>query len=112
VNTDGAGEVAAEIDGSGGRALAVELDVTDRGGGFPPELGGREFERFARGEDARGRDGAGLGLAIVRSIAEAHGGRASTVAGPVTTVRIWIPDGQAPPPVSGPSQPEGLPARP
>ena len=80
-------------------ADGVELDVSDRGDGFPPELAGREFERFARGEEARGRDGAGLGLAIVRSIAEAHGGHASTVAGPATTVRIWIP---AHPRVSGP----------
>ena len=34
----------------------------------------RIFERFARGNDQVRTDGAGLGLAIVRSIAQAHGG--------------------------------------
>jgi signal transduction histidine kinase len=78
-------------------AGVVELDVSDGGDGFPPGLRGSEFERFARGDDARGRDGAGLGLAIVRSIAEAHGGHAATVPGPRTTVRIWMPAGEVPP---------------
>jgi signal transduction histidine kinase len=68
---------------------AVELEVTDAGPGFPPELGERAFERFARGDAARTRDGAGLGLAIVRAIAEAHGGTAEIVAG--STVRISVP---------------------
>jgi heavy metal sensor kinase len=54
----------------------VELHVTDEGEGFPPEFLGRAFERFTRHDHARMRGGAGLGLAIVRAIAEAHGGTA------------------------------------
>jgi two-component system, OmpR family, sensor kinase len=72
---------------------AVEIDVSDEGPGFPAELAPRAFERFARGGSARTLGGAGLGLAIVRAIAEAHGGTATIVDGPPgsTTVRIRIP---------------------
>jgi two-component system, OmpR family, sensor kinase len=70
----------------------VELEVADGGPGFAPELAGRAFERFARGDTARTRGGTGLGLAIVRAIAEAHGGRAEIVDGGAgATVRLWIP---------------------
>jgi signal transduction histidine kinase len=72
----------------------VELEVADGGPGFDPELAGRAFERFARGDAARTRGGTGLGLAIVRAIAEAHGGRAEIVdGGPGATVRLWLPSG-------------------
>jgi heavy metal sensor kinase len=54
----------------------VELHVTDEGDGFPPEFLERAFERFARPDQARPRGGSGLGLSIVRVIAEAHGGTA------------------------------------
>jgi two-component system OmpR family sensor kinase len=69
----GDGEVrlqAAPIDG------LVELHVTDEGRGFPPQFLGRAFERFARADGARSGSSAGLGLSIVRVIAEAHGGSA------------------------------------
>jgi signal transduction histidine kinase len=55
----------------------VEIEVADGGAGFPAELVPQAFERFARGDGARTRGGAGLGLAIVRAIAEAHGGTAT-----------------------------------
>ncbi|GAA1463910.1 ATP-binding protein [Nocardiopsis exhalans] len=54
----------------------VRLWVSDQGPGIPAEEHGRVFERFSRGgRTARGDRGAGLGLAIVRAIAEAHHGR-------------------------------------
>jgi signal transduction histidine kinase len=54
----------------------VELHVTDEGCGFPPDFLARAFERFTRADEARAGTSAGLGLSIVRMIAEAHGGTA------------------------------------
>ena len=52
------------------------LVVADDGPGFPAQLLQRAFDRFSRGEDARGYPGggAGLGLAIVASLTHAAGG--------------------------------------
>jgi signal transduction histidine kinase len=66
----------------------VELTVIDDGPGIPAGDLERAFDRFARLDCARNRDaddsaGAGLGLAIVRATAEAHGGTAHLEAAPV-----------------------------
>jgi signal transduction histidine kinase len=49
----------------------LRVSVEDAGPGVPQELEGRIFERFARGA---GETGHGLGLAIARAYAQAHGG--------------------------------------
>jgi signal transduction histidine kinase len=59
----------------------AELSVTDDGPGIPDAERERAFDRFARLDNARSRDGdeaggAGLGLAIVRATAQAYGGTA------------------------------------
>jgi two-component system OmpR family sensor kinase len=54
-----------------GRAV---LEVSDTGVGIAAEDRARIFERFVRGADAERRPGTGLGLPIVKAIAEAHGG--------------------------------------
>jgi PAS domain S-box-containing protein len=53
----------------------ARLTVTDHGLGIPEEAQARVFERFGRGVSARHYGGLGLGLYIVRTIVEAHGGR-------------------------------------
>jgi signal transduction histidine kinase len=45
--------------------------VEDNGPGFPSEIAGRAFERFAKGKNSPGH---GLGLAFVDAVVRAHGG--------------------------------------
>jgi signal transduction histidine kinase len=59
-----------------GQPDRIELSVTDRGEGIPPEDHERIFERFYRrgSELRRETQGVGIGLSIVKHIVEAHGG--------------------------------------
>jgi signal transduction histidine kinase len=72
---------AAAVDGK------VELAVEDQGEGFADGFAERAFERFSRA--GHGGAGAGLGLAIVRVIADAHGGSADLPGG--SRVRLVLP---------------------
>jgi two-component system OmpR family sensor kinase len=81
------------------------IEVRDQGPGMSEEEAARAFERFWRADPSRAREsgGAGLGLAIVSAITEAHGGRAEvdTAPGEGATFRIRIPrEGEAPAPPS------------
>ncbi len=58
----------------------VSLVVEDDGPGIPPELASTLFERFVRGAGDRGGS-FGLGLAIVRAVAESHGGEVTVTPG-------------------------------
>jgi two-component system heavy metal sensor histidine kinase CusS len=57
-------------------ATDFEVAVSDNGSGIAPEHLPRVFDRFSRAESSRGSDGAGLGLALVKSIVDLHGGTA------------------------------------
>ena len=76
---------------------AISFWVTDTGPGVQPQDAETIFERFSRGPQARGsgahRPGAGLGLAIVRAIAEAHHGvvRLHSTPGKGATFGIELP---------------------
>ena len=84
----GDGPVAVTVAPAGGAAV---LEVADRGPGIPPEERDRVFEPFYRLRETReaGR-GSGLGLALVRQIAERHGGTAICLAAEPTGSRFRI----------------------
>ncbi|MGA1837761.1 HAMP domain-containing sensor histidine kinase [Herbiconiux sp. 11R-BC] len=84
---------AAGTPGPGAPGGVVELFVTDDGPGIAAELVPELFERFARGDSSRSRraGSSGLGLAIVSSIVDNHGGTISvdsSPAGTTFTVRL------------------------
>ncbi len=68
----------------------VELHVLDEGEGFDPSFIPRTFERFSRADPARSGRGAGLGLSIVRVIAEALGGHAHAQNRRTGGADVWI----------------------
>ncbi|MEZ4395019.1 MAG: HAMP domain-containing sensor histidine kinase [Polyangiales bacterium] len=84
-----------------GDARAVTFAVDDAGAGFAPEELTRVFEPFYRGDDARKgqRPGVGLGLALVKRIAEVHGGtaKAENLADGGARVSITLPRALAEP---------------
>jgi two-component system OmpR family sensor kinase len=68
--------------------------VSDRGPGLAPEVAERVFERSFRADDgSRQPSGSGLGLSIVKAIAEAHGGTATvqSTLGAGTTFTVRVP---------------------
>jgi signal transduction histidine kinase len=77
---------------AGLRRGQLAFSVSDTGPGIPEEALGRLFDRFWRG-DRSDHGGAGLGLAIVRGIAEAHGGSVEVASEPGegATFTIFLP---------------------
>ncbi len=69
------------------------VTVRDTGEGISPKNLERVFERFFRGEKARGTKGTGLGLAIVKRIVQANRGRVSAENDPAggAVFRVALP---------------------
>jgi len=104
--TPAGGRVTVQVEEAAGRA---RLAVADTGWGIPDRHLPHIFERFYRADSARSQDGgAGLGLAIAKSIVEAHEGRiwADSQQGLGSTFYVELPragprraasDGSSPP---------------
>lgn len=100
-HSDAGSAVTVTASTAGGNACVT---VTDTGPGIPPEHLPFLFDRFYRVDKARARNdivessGAGLGLSIAQSLAQAHGGRieVSSTPGHGTTFTVWLPLEPAP----------------
>jgi len=90
----GLARLAVRADGAG-----VTFEVVDRGRGFAPGDESRVFERFYRGADpdAGSQGSLGLGLALVKRIADAHGGRVHAANEPGGGARVVLELPLAPP---------------
>lgn len=86
VDFRGEGPVAVRVSADGEWA---RLDVADRGPGIPADALPRVFERFFT---TRG-SGSGVGLALVKAVAEAHGGSVAvqSTEGQGATFTVWLP---------------------
>ena len=109
-----------EVKAAGG--AMIEFSVTDTGCGIPEAQLGRLFQRFSQLDDSSTRrtGGSGLGLSIVKGLAELMGGATGVVSHPGAGSRFWfqVPDRAPSAPHSAPLGPpiapgleEDLPAR-
>ncbi|MCL2089971.1 MAG: HAMP domain-containing histidine kinase [Micrococcales bacterium] len=89
----GASIIVRAMEGSGG----VTLEIADTGQGIPADEVDAVWDELQRGSNARGLPGSGLGLPLVRTIVERHGGRVQLLSreGRGTSVRLWLPFGPA-----------------
>ncbi len=98
--TPAGGRVAVRVRADRGSQRAV-AEVEDTGVGIEPELVPRVFEMFTQADRSldRSQGGLGLGLALVRGLAELHGGGASAASGGPgsgTVFTVWVPLAGAP----------------
>jgi signal transduction histidine kinase len=71
----------------------VRVEVADRGPGIPLEEQARVWEKFYRGSDVAGLSGArgsGIGLAVVKALVEAQGGRVGLESEPGEGATFWF----------------------
>jgi signal transduction histidine kinase len=84
------GPLTVRVYRDGGEA---KLSVSDRGPGIPAEGRDKALERFGRLEESRTTPGSGLGLSLVRAVADLHGGSVTlSNAGPGLVVTVSFPE--------------------
>ena len=89
VHGEGAVRVSVREEPGDGTDRRAVVEVADQGPGIAEELRDEVFERFRKAAPAS--PGAGLGLAIVRQVARAHGGEVHVRPGPGCRVEISLP---------------------
>jgi len=96
---------AAKWSPEGGQ-VTVELRhgtvmVADQGRGISEDDLPHVFDRFYRSAESRGMPGSGLGLSIVKAVADRHGGQVRAGSGPEGGAAFWfhVPGTMAPPEV-------------
>lgn len=87
---------SVRIDAKMEEATAV-IEISDNGSGISGEDISHIFDLFYRGSNSRREDGMGLGLSIVKNVADAHGWTVTVASDPVTltTFTLRIPVGQS-----------------
>lgn len=82
------------------RLVGGTLTVDDEGPGIAEEDLPHVFDRFYRSEESRSMPGSGLGLSIVRQVAERHSGSVTAGTSPAGGARLslWLPGSHAPVP--------------
>ena len=85
--SDTDGTVTLEARNHGQTAV---LRVSDKGAGMTEEDVREVLQPFSQGSNARGRSGTGLGLAVVKSFAELHGGQVSIDSAPGKGTRVEV----------------------
>jgi two-component system, OmpR family, sensor histidine kinase KdpD len=101
---------AADAAPAEGAGQQLWLELRDHGPGLPAGRADRLFRKFERGWPESSMPGVGLGLALVRAIVDAHGGRIEALDAPGggACFRLRLPAGAPPatmPPVPGPATP-------
>src|SRR5262249_27590309 len=84
----GAGTIELEARPAPDGARAIAVTVRDHGPGFRPSFRARAFERFSQDNSAAASPGAGLGLALVATLARAQGGEVALEDGAGVTVTL------------------------
>lgn len=86
-HTPSGGRVTVRLKDHGAAGIAIE--VVDTGCGIPEDLQSRLFQRFSR-VDPAGAKGTGLGLALVKSIVELHGGTIDLISTPGRGTQVCL----------------------